>query len=861
MKTYKRIIIWLPLLLVLGTISVIAQPTPHEIIQQAKELIDAERTSEALELLDQSRSTYPEAGDRFLFQKAWILFTRSRDFNGAVTAFTDVAREYPTSSLGDDALYYAGFIAQHHLGDFELASKLYKEGYDVYPDGDFRHSLADKLAGLEGMQGTSASDMVIEGISVQPVIARRPPPSTDIFETSPRRPGGSRTVTIQFDQAPLRTFIRWVADVTGRNFIVDDAVSGNVTVFSGRPIEIEEVYRVFLSILAVKGFAAVDAGDLTKIIPRGVASHSELPIILDDDVYMPTDRVVTRIFRLKYTSAASVQGLIRPLLPPSDQVIINPSTNTVIVTGSGNNIARVAELIRIVDESREAVTVRSYRIRFGQAVAVAGKISSLVTTFVPPGATPPPFQIIADERTNTVHVVAPPELHERVALLIAEFDFDKSGERLVQVFQLEYARADEAAVQLRQLLGLESPEAAPDAAGATQTILIADPRLNAISVSTYAPRIIDLVSSYISKIDRAPQQDVRNTKVFKLQNAQADELFDLLTQIYGDASTPEGAFALGLADQVKIAPDPRTNSLIITATTADWNKLQNLIGQLDVRKSQVLVDAVILETSLGEARSLGFNLSTTDPPTPGKTRIIGGSILVPPDQFSKGGLLVTAVQGSTIGSALQALLTSSKTNVLQMPQVLALDNEEAYIQVGDLTPIVSSRSVSSDNVQIGGNSSIFQNVEYRNIGLNLRLTPHIGESGDILMDLSLEVQNRAASGELGLPIFTNRSLESKIQVRDGDYVVLGGLLRSQDTWQKRETPWLTRIPFFGVLFQNTNSSEDKTVLLIFLRPRIVTHSDRLLDITEEERLQFDAESKLKPGSRRSELEKWLPEGL
>lgn len=847
-----------------------AEQTGTEIIREAKSLARSNRAEGAVDLLSQFISEDPALdGDEAMFQRGWILFSDLGRHEEAINDFVRIGNKYPESEYGDDGMYYAGYVAHYHLRDRDWAMELYQKGYDRYPLGDFRSAIADKMLELRSLEpvdlaGHLPAIALSTPVSPAPPAAKaaagpRHPPETDVSETSPLRPDTASEVTMQFENAPLRTYIQWVAEVTGRNFIVDDNVTGNITVYSGRALPFSEIYRVFLSILDIKGFAAIQSGGVTKIVARQKATQTELPILIDDDVYLPTDRVVMRIFTPKTISASALQGLIRPFITGNDQAVVNAETNKLIVTGSVFNLARIAELIAIVDTAREPVILRSYRVQNGKASVVVEKMSPIVSNLVTiPGAPSPLFKLVADERTNTVHALGDDGFQARVLTMINELDIDKASERIVKLFNLNYARAEEVVVQLRSLLGLDAIDNSIDFGGVVQTVLISDPRLNVVSVSTFAPRVVELVDSYVRHIDRAPTEGTRQTKLVRLQNAQAKELHELLAKIFPPDAKGQDAFSMGMADRVVISPDQRTNSLIITATAADWVKLARLIADLDVRKAQVLIDAVVLETSLDEARAVGVSLTTTEPPTQGTTRILGGSILVPPDQALRGGLVVTAVRGSTPGSILQALLTSSRTNILQMPQLMALDNERATIAVGDLTPIISSRSVSPDNAQIAGSSSIYQNVDYKNIGLNLAIKPHIGKKGDILLELMLEVQNRSTTSEVGLPVFSNRTIESKIQVEDSEYVILGGLLRTQETSGRRETPWLSKIPILGALFRNTSTEEEKTVLLIFLRPRVVTDPATLRDVTEEERLQYEAESKNKLGTGRTEVEKWLP---
>lgn len=837
------------------------------------------------------------AGTPTPYQAAWAHYLLGRTLERAGRR-TAAAAEYeavpsadPGSTLCDDALYYAGRLLEAD-SPVEAAWR-YRRILEAYPAGDFRERAAARLDPLltrvpaGAARNAPAARQVPAGPPDLPALPSASPTSSPATSPPPAEPAAPPSVMIQFQDAEIRQFIRWVSEATGRNFIVADGVTGNVTIFAGREVPFEEVYPVFLAVLDVKGFAVVEGAGVSKIVPRADAARAEGPIYIGPIPDVPPDRIVTRIFRLRHAEAGALSAVLRPLTAPNDNLIIHGASNSIVMTGAVANIGRISDAIEILDVPGAALRMEVIPLEYAAAEQAAGAAREVVAGLAPPGAPPSNFRVIPDVRTNAVVVLGDTSTRRIVRDLVAHLDEDEAEKRRPQTIRILHARAQDVASRARELLLLDG------AAGRGR--IVAEPRTNALFVTGMPPTVFEALRDFVALADTAGPGEGLALHVFRLQNAAAEELAPVLSSLVtgvergttvnvGAGSTPSPAPAAAPAagdaapappvggatsaivptGPVRVVAEKQTNSLLVTATATDYEQIRGIIRTLDVQQHQVLVEAVILEASVEKARQLGIELNSLEEPLSYHTRALGGTNFGVRGLVASGsaeGVVGGIFRGSLLGPTLQALQKSADVNVVSSPQLLAENNTEAEIFVGNRVPTVTSQVSSS--IAVGeGQTGIFQNVEYQDVGVRLKIKPHINDGRFVKMEIVVEVEGlrdaAVPNSALRLPSFTSRVIQTQAQVRDGDYVVIGGLISEQTDRSVSKVPRLGDIPILGFLFRRQSVQHNKTNLIIFLRPRIVSDPEGLLATTEEERRDYEAGAPREGGDPNS-LDRVIPE--
>ncbi|KIH75837.1 general secretion pathway protein D [Geoalkalibacter ferrihydriticus] len=630
--------------------------------------------------------------------------------------------------------------------------------------------------------------------------------------SQPAANSANEGIAVDFKDTDLTDLIQTMSELTGRNFIFDETVRGKITIISPRRMSLDEAYRVFLSVLNVKGYTVVPSGSVYKIVPLRDAKENTLPTILPSQVGARGDQFVTQLIPLQHVDAAEIATtVLTPLVPKTSSVIPYPPTNTLIVTDTAENIKRLMIIIRQLD--------------------------------VP--STPDSIEVIALEHANA----------EEIAGLVTQFI------------------AQRTTVQPRRRTAAAAAAAAGDAAK-----VIAFKPTNVLVV-TAGKEDLESIHHLVKRLDKRPSQMRSGIQVYYLENADAETLArtlnEILTGIQAQARTTQAARAAQqqtgeTLGAVSITADKPTNALIINSTPEDYDTIRDIIAQLDIKRKQVYVEALILELSMDATQRLGSSLQgavatgsdsvifgtsnlNTGPASLGQ--LSGGTTGVPNllTQTINGILLggifspitVTGPDGNDITvPALSALIDLSKTdtdiNILSAPRLLTSDNEEAEIIVGRNVPIITSRLTDT-----GATTGLAQSVsvERRDVALTLRFTPQITEGNLVRLNVFQEstdiaLQSVGDVNQVG-PTFTKRQLRNTILAEHGRTVVLGGLIDSNVQETISKVPLLGDIPVLGWLFKRRGTTETKTNLLIFITPHIVQDAGDLAAVTTKAKGDMD----------------------
>ncbi|MGE7991488.1 type II secretion system secretin GspD [Pseudomonas sp. NPDC089554] len=656
-------------------------------------------------------------------------------------------------------------------------------------------------------------------------------------------PLGEQPVQLNFVEADIQAVVRALSRATGRQFMVDPRVKGQLTLVSEGEVPARQAYAMLLSALRMQGFSVVDVGGVSQVVPEADAKMLGGPINAQDRD--AGNGMLTRTFRLRYENAANLVPVLRPLVSPNNPITAYPGNNTVVVTDYAQNLDRVAQLLDSIDVP-SAIDTDVVPIYNGIASDIAAMVGELLE-----GQGNDPTQkisVIGDPRSNSVIIRAgSPERTQLARDLIYKLDNENHNLSNLHVVYLRNAQANKLAQTLRGLLTGESDSSTSDNA---RNLLSGGGMLSGNPGSGYGGNQNANGSNASLGSSSGQLQGQRSGA----SQSQGQGLSG-----YGQGSGEEGgAFSAGGAT---IQADVTTNTLLISAPDPLYRNLREVIDLLDQRRAQVVIESLIVEVGEDDANEFGIQWQNGN--LGGKGFFgganLGGSGLVPTARTSLDalppGLSFGLVDGTVdipgVGKVLdlkvlgRALKSKGGSNVLSTPNLLTLDNEAASIFVGQTIPFVSGQYVTDG----GGNSNNpFQTIQREEVGLKLNVRPQISEGGTVKLDIYQEVSSvdERASSAAGT-VTNKRAIDTSILLDDGQIMVLGGLLQDGYTQVNDAIPLLSGLPWVGELFRNERRQTNKTNLMVFLRPYIVRDASVGRSITLN-RYDFirRAQSQLKP---------------
>ncbi|MDB5841238.1 MAG: gspD [Herminiimonas sp.] len=618
---------------------------------------------------------------------------------------------------------------------------------------------------------------------------------------------------LNFVGADIESVIKAIGHYTNTTFIIDPRVKGTISLVSERPVSKSQAFQLLASSLRLQGYALVSSGGVTKVVPEADAKLQAAPIQAGA---VRGDQIATQIFRLNYESAANLVPVLRPLISPNNTINANPATNSIVITDYADNLRRLGRIIASLD---------------GPATA----------------------------------------------------DLD--------VLPIRYALASDIAVMVNRLLE-QGGAAAGAAGGAGATNLLADSRTNSVIIRAPTSARASLAKSLIAKLDQ-PTAMPGNVHVVHLKNAEATKLAQTLRAVIASdtaatgqqtsptpqltqTNQPAGAAggALGGGQQQPLAQsqqgplptggpggfiqaDAATNTLIITASETLYRNLRVIIDQLDARRAQVYIESLIVEITSDKAAEFGVQWAGLSGDSTSSYRIGGitgfssdganlislavaqraaaagataaAAAVVPRNGLNLG--IFRQVAGQIgLGALARALETEGNANILSMPNLITLDNEEARIIVGQNVPFITGQFTTAAS---GGAAGVnpFQTIERKDIGLSLRVRPQISEGGTVKLQIYQETSSIAPTGTATDLVTNKRSIETNVLVDDGEMIVLGGLIEDTATDGREQVPGLGNIPIVGNLFKYQTRNRGKKNLMVFLRPTVIRSTGQSINVT------------------------------
>ena len=647
---------------------------------------------------------------------------------------------------------------------------------------------------------------------------------------------GGGGAALNFVNADMESVIKAVGHYTGTTFIIDPRVKGTLTLVSEKTLTRAQAFSLLTSALRLQGYAVVTGDGYAKVVPEAEAKLQSSPTQVGiGGSKVKGDQIATQVYRLQHESAANLTAVLRPLISPNNSIMADPGNNSLVITDYADNLRRLSKIIAALD-SPSTGDLDVVPIRNG----IASDVATLVTRLMEPaaGGDAGRVTVLADPRTNTVIVRAPSPARASMAKnLIAKLDQPTTELGNIHVVYLKNADASKVAQTLRAVVSQDASAVPVQQQGTAGG-----------SIQSTATGGAGGAGGLGGQQGQQSSVGMGGTGGSFSQQGQATA---------GGAGGGQGS---GF-----IQADASTNSLIITAPDAVYRNLRAVIDQLDVRRAQVYIEALVVEVTSTDASEFGVqwvgltgnnnssyrvgglqsfslggsNNNIVNLALAAATGISGasgtttGSSIPTPTGLSIG--LFKQVNGELgLGAIAHALESTGHANILSTPNMITLDNELATIKVGQNIPIITG----SFTTGASGASNPFQTVDRKDVGLLLKVRPQISEGGTIKLAIYHEnsgIDNSVSSAS-GI-VTTVRAIESNVLADNGQIVVLGGLISDDESENNEKTRGLGDIPIIGNLFKYRTRTRAKRNLMVFLRP-VVVRSKEQNDSLSMDRYEF-----------------------
>ncbi len=649
-------------------------------------------------------------------------------------------------------------------------------------------------------------------------------------------------VTLNFVNADIDQVAKAIGAATGKTIIVDPRVKGQLNLVAERSVPEEQALKTLQSALRMQGFALVQDHGVLKVVPEADAKLQGVPTYVGNAPQAHGDQVITQVFELRNESANNLLPVLRPLISPNNTVTAYPANNTIVVTDYADNVRRIARIIAGVDNAAGA-QVLVVPLHNANAIDLAAQMQKMLD----PGAignsdATLKVSVTADPRTNSLMLRASSAARLAAAKRLAQqLDAPSAVPGNMHVVPLRNADAVKLAKTLRGMLGKGGNDSGSSASSNDAN------SFNQSGGSSSSGNF----STGTSGTPPLPSGGLGGSSSSSSYGSGAS----------GSGGIGSGGLLGGDKDKGDdnqpggmIQADAATNSLIITASDPVYRNLRSVIDQLDARRAQVYIEALIVELNSTTQGNLGIQWQVASGQFLGGTNlaaaagnVAGNSII----NLTTGGTAATTglaanlanlnqglnigwlhnmfgVQG--LGALLQYFSGVSDANVLSTPNLITLDNEEAKIVVGQNVPIATG---SYSNLTSGTTSNAFNTYDRRDVGLTLHVKPQITDGGILKLQLYTEdsaVVSGTTNAQTG-PTFTKRSIQSTILADNGEIIVLGGLMQDNYQVSNSKVPLLGDIPWIGQLFRSESKQRQKTNLMVFLRPVIISDRSTAQEVT------------------------------
>jgi general secretion pathway protein D len=621
--------------------------------------------------------------------------------------------------------------------------------------------------------------------------------------------------SFDYPNADIAEVVKAISKLTGKNFILEKGVAGKISIIAPSQITVAEAYKAFLTALAMNNYTVVPSGSFLKIRSLSVAAKESIDTYAGN--YFPNaDQLITRIIKLKYISAEEVQKTLRAIVNQNGDITPYIPTNSLIVTDMGSNIERITTIINQLDVPGFEEKLVVIPIKFARSKDISDLIDKIIN----------------------------------------------KGDR---------SSANQFNAGIPRFRPAGTPGQSSGSGAANYSLVIPDLRTNSIIVVGNDAGI-ERIRGLVAKLDfRIRPEDGGGVYVYYVRHGEAEKIANVLNGIAtdstkkaqqtvsGQASGGMGIVPPGLpaaptepifGGDVKVTADKDNNSLVITAGKQDYEIVRNILSKIDIPRDQVFVKAIFMELNITNGSNWGINyFKFLNSSGAARSSFVSGTSSVTDlADFTKDqGLTLgwgsndtvtvtppggtSSIQVPSLLALIKFIKNTTNTNLLSAPQLSALDNEEAEIEVGNNVPVSNNQSITT-----GGTTG--SSIERKDLTLKMKLTPHISPDTDsVRMKIDTKIQditnvNISSASNLAANAlaYSTRSLVTNIVVNSGDTSVLGGLMKDQDGEQVSKIPVLGDIPIIGWLFKSKKTDKQKMNLLVFLTPKIIRNTQDNADL-------------------------------
>ncbi|MBN1277079.1 MAG: type II secretion system secretin GspD [Deltaproteobacteria bacterium] len=612
-------------------------------------------------------------------------------------------------------------------------------------------------------------------------------------------PEDSSNIVFNFENADLYEVIKTVAEILNISYIVDPKVAGKVTIHTEGGLKKEDIFPIFLQLLDVNGLTAVREGSLYRINYLKDAPRMALSMrsdYRDKDGVLSEDAVI-QIIPLKYISAQEMAKLLAPFITQGGIIIAEAASNSLLVVDRNTNMHKVLKLVEAFDINLFAkVMHRFYFLENMDAEEMVKVLGEVLPVYL--SARKAEVKFIAIKRLNTVLAVGQDsQIFDKVADIISQLDVvDQEVDPKIYVYFVKNGHAGQLAEILQSVFG-----AGPKKSEKPKTESGSPLSRNPLSAKS---------------LDEAKAKEEKKEPEKEPLSVKSE------TAAVGETGRLRG--------EIKITADEIRNALIIEAVPSDYRIVEDVLRRIDILPRQVLIEATIAEITLDDESSLGIEWSYTKGGTPGSGLLSAA--------MGESGLTYSIGIANRVKADLSAFAKDNKVNILSSPHILASDNKEAKIDISNEIPVASSNYeyTSTDNPVVA------TNIQYRDTGVILSVTPHINERGLVTMEISQEVSEVSSNVKVAgkeYPSFYKRNIATTLTVQHGQTIVIGGLIKENRSDTAQGTPCLVSIPVIRYLFGKDSKEFHKTELIVLITPRVVVDLEDVDEVTGEFKKKVD----------------------